>query len=157
EQRLFFEMAVALSRFEPGLRLVATLQSDFLGPLSARRGSAETLLHSTLLLGPLRRGALLEGVTAPARVGGGTVPDPGDVQALIDEAVGHEAGLMQLAFVLAELWERRDAQRRVIPRQALQELGGVGGALARHADGVVAGMPPEQQRAARACLLGLIT
>src|SRR5690606_3205455 len=69
-------------------------------------------------------------------------------EALLAELSGAVAGepgaLPVLQFTLAELWTRRDGDR--ITRAALDQIGGVDGALARPADAVVAAPRPGQRR-----------
>lgn len=59
------------------------------------------------------------------------------------------AGCRGSEFALAELWEARDVARGAIPASALAAMGGVAGALGRHADDVLARMMPQAARAAR--------
>jgi WD40 repeat protein len=80
---------------------------------------------------------------------------------LVDEMVaaagGQTAALAVLQFVASQLWEQRDDARRLLLRAAYQRIGGVEGALARHADGVLAGLSPEELKLARSMLLKLVT
>src|SRR6185436_516831 len=66
-------------------------------------------------------------------------------------------GLPLLQFALAELWEAREASTQVITERSVAAIGGVGGALARHAESVLRALVPEQRAAARAVLLRLVT
>ena len=66
-------------------------------------------------------------------------------------------GLPLLQFACRMLWDRRDRDRRQIRREAYTSLGGVAGALAEHADGVLEGMTPEEVSTARHMLLRLVT
>jgi len=68
-----------------------------------------------------------------------------------------EGGLPLLQFTLHELWEARDPERQVIPAARLQAMGGVEGALSRHADGVLAALLPAERCAARKILMQLVT
>src|SRR5439155_18453545 len=61
-----------------------------------------------------------------------------------------------LQFALAELWEARDRDAARLTGAALRAMGGVEGALARHADGVVAGLRMGERAAARRVLLRLV-
>ena len=50
-------------------------------------------------------------------------------------AVSHERGALPLlAFAASRLWEKRDREQGLLTRQAYQEIGGVAGALAQHAE-----------------------
>ena len=67
------------------------------------------------------------------------------VDSLVDAAARAAGALPLLQFALAELWEKRDEGRRVIPAAALATTGGVEGALARHADAVLGSLVPAQR------------
>src|SRR5262249_40077216 len=81
--------------------------------------------------------------------------------ALVDEmldALAHTQGALPiLQFTAAELWERRDRQRRVLTLDSYRALGGVVGALARHADAVVGSMASAERRWVRVLMLRLVT
>jgi hypothetical protein len=59
-------------------------------------------------------------------------------EALVDEVirdVSRERGALPLlAFAASRLWEKRDRERGLLTREAYKEIGGVGGALAQHAE-----------------------
>src|SRR5262249_38741872 len=79
------------------------------------------------------------------------------VDALVSSTARTEGSLPLLQFALAELWEARDQHRKTIPNSALEKIGGVAGALARHADSVVASLPAAARQAARRILVSLVT
>lgn len=139
----------------PNLRLLGTLRSDFLSRLAALPGIGAEVTRALHLIGPLSDNGLREAIVQPALQYGVHFESEAMVQGLIDSAQRAAGGLPLLQFALAELWEARDAARQVIPAAALQAMGGVGGALARHADGVFQRLPPLQRAAARR-LLGLL-
>jgi hypothetical protein len=62
-----------------------------------------------------------------------------------------------LQFAAQLLWEARDRRRRLLLRSAYDELGGVEGALARHADGVLGGLTPAELALSRLVMLRLVT
>ncbi len=57
---------------------------------------------------------------------------------LVDEMVGEvgseRGALPLLAFAAARLWEHRDREQGLLTREAYEHIGGVGGALAQHAE-----------------------
>src|SRR5262249_19299518 len=55
------------------------------------------------------------------------------------------------------LWERRDRARRLITQESLARVGGVAGALADHADAVLAGLSEPDAAFARAIFERLVT
>ncbi|MBI5481631.1 MAG: SUMF1/EgtB/PvdO family nonheme iron enzyme, partial [Deltaproteobacteria bacterium] len=138
-----------------GLRLLATVRGDFLTRLAALPGLGDEVMRAFHLLRPLSADGIREAVAGPARAKGTSF----ESEALVDElvAAGAEGGLPLLQFALAELWDKRDVGGAVIPASALAAIGGVAGALARHADGVIAGLAPAQREAPRRVLLRLVT
>ena len=70
------------------------------------------------------------------------------------EDVEHQSGALPLLeHALLELWRRR--RGTMLTLEAYRETGGVGGALARRADGVFSSFTPEQQEVARRTFLRL--
>jgi serine/threonine protein kinase/formylglycine-generating enzyme required for sulfatase activity len=147
----------ALAALTRAVRLLGAVRSDFLGRLAGLPGIGEQVPAALFLLRPLSRAGLHEAIVAPAQVMGYRFAAPEMVEALIQSVGRAPGGLPLLQFALAELWEARDPQRQVIPAAALAELGGVEGALARHADGVLLRLSPAQHALARRLLLRLVT
>jgi hypothetical protein len=97
----------------------------------------------TVLRNPGRQ-ALLGTLTLTIDRAGFWYEDPSLPGVMVD-AVGLEpARLPLLQFAASELWDKRDEDRRLLPRSAYVAMAGVEGALARHADGVLAGLTPQQ-------------
>ncbi|WP_437280289.1 protein kinase [Sorangium sp. So ce375] len=147
----------ALADGAGGLRVLATARSDFLTRLSALPGLSEAISRALYLLRPLTAERLREAVTGPAAANGVSFESEAVVEALVQAALHAEGGLPLLQFALGELWEARDQARGVIPASVLDAIGGVSGALARHADGVLARLPSPERAAAQAMLLALVT
>lgn len=141
----------------PGVRLLLTVRGDFLSRLVETMGLGDELLQGTYVLRSLSEAGLRQAIEDPARLRGVTFASAEMVTALVDSTLQTEGGLPLLQFTLAQLWERRDLGAQRIPAQALEALGGVAGALARHADGVVRRLSATQHRAARRILLRLVT
>jgi WD40 repeat protein len=79
------------------------------------------------------------------------------VEEMLDALEQTRAALPLLSFAASRLWAQRDKAARVLTEESYRRLGGVGGALAGHADAVLAAMPPVERRLARAALLRLVT
>ncbi|WP_437978543.1 bifunctional serine/threonine-protein kinase/formylglycine-generating enzyme family protein [Sorangium sp. So ce295] len=139
------------------VRLLATARSDFLTRLSALPDLGDDLPAALYLLRPLTGERLREAVIGPAAAKGFSFASDAVVEALVVEALRAPGGLPLLQFALAELWEGRDEARRVIPTARFEAQGGVPSALGRHADGVLARVPPPHRAAFRAILLALVT
>jgi hypothetical protein len=139
----------------PRLRVLATANDEFLARLAWLPGLGEHLSRGKYLLPHLSEAGLREAIVSPARAQGFAFESEALVDTLV--ATGRAAGgLLLLQLTLAELWERRDRQRRVIPAEALVAMGGMEGAMARHADGVLKGFQPGQRAEARRLLLKLV-
>src|SRR5262249_28943358 len=105
------------------------------------------------LLRPLSPEGAREAVVGPARAKGARF----ESDELVETLVASVTELPLLAFTLAQLWDERDETTHTISARSLEAIGGVRGALARHADAALDGMLPGQRERARAMLLRLVT
>ncbi len=80
---------------------------------------------------------------------------------LVDEMVGEveseRGALPLLAFAVSRLWEKRDRERRLLTREAYEEIGGVGGALAQHAETTLEAIGSERIPIVRELFRNLVT
>ncbi|HVT43010.1 MAG TPA: WD40 repeat domain-containing protein [Thermoanaerobaculia bacterium] len=53
---------------------------------------------------------------------------------MIAEVEGERGALPLMAFAVSQLWQKRDRQEGLLTRQTYEEIGGVAGALAQHAE-----------------------
>ncbi len=141
----------------PGVRLLMTVRSDFLAPVAAVRGLGDEMARALYFLKPLSPEGIRTAITGPARATGVAFESEALVSTLVESTSSAEAGLPLLQFALSELWEARDAAAGAITAVALEKIGGVSGALARHADEVILGMTAVQRSAARRLLLALVS
>jgi len=139
----------------PSLRLLLTARSDFLGRIATLPGIGDAVTRCLYILRPLGPERLREVVVGPAHAKGVLFESPALVASLVDSTARTDGGLPLLQFALAELWEAREGN--CITAAALEGIGGVSGALARHADHVLGGISPEQRAAARRVLMALVT
>lgn len=152
-----FGEAVARLAGTPGVRVLLAVRGDFFTRLGSLPVLGEELPGALYLLRPLTREGMRAAIAGPARQRGFHFEPESLVDTLLESAAQAPGGLPLLQFALAELWEAREEARRCLTASALEALGGVAGALARHADGVLATLLPEQRRAARRLLLQLVT
>lgn len=153
-----FVEAVCLAADDPAdpVRVVFTLREEFIGRVAASTAGRAALAQLMVVQRP-EPGELVEILRRPLALVGYRFEDD-DLPREMVEAVGDApAGLALLEFAAVMLWHARDRARRLLTRRALDEIGGVAGVLARHADGVLAGLDPEAQRTARAVFLQLVT
>ncbi len=157
EERAVFMAAIGLAADDPlaPVRVLLALRDDFLG-LLAEGGEARSVLERVMVLGSPGPAALEEILTRPVQAVGYAWDEPELVARMVGEVEGEPAALPLLQVAGSMLWQRRDGQRRLLLRSAYEAMGGMGGALALHADGVLAGLTPAQLRIARAVLLRLV-
>ncbi|MCY1074795.1 nSTAND1 domain-containing NTPase [Archangium lansingense] len=139
------------------VRVLLTVRGDFLTRLCALPGLGDEAERALYILRPMPPDGVREAIVDPARSRGVVFESAELIQTLV-ESTSHGVGsLPLLQFALAELWERRNPAQGRITRAALEEMGGVAGALSRHADGVLARLSPDERGAARRLLLQLVT
>ena len=138
------------------VRVLATARGDVLTRLAALPGFATELPRALVVVPPLDSAALREVIVGPAASAGITFEPPELVDELVRTAETTAGGLPLLSFALARMWAARDVERGVIGRAAVDAVGGVDGALGRHADEVLSSLPHDQRAAARPLLLALV-
>ena len=150
ERLLFVDVLARAGRSaEDPVRIVFTLRDDFLlraealAPLRLRLGQALQLL-TTPAEAELRR-ILVE----PLRLAGYDFDDPALPDEMVEDVAGAPGALALLSFTASKLWDLRDRRFHQIGHRAYRSLGGVGGALAQHAEATLTGMHPEEQRLVR--------
>lgn len=141
---------------DPPWRVVVALRSD---ALAAFAGAAELAhaLHSALTLRPLGRAALEEAFNAPLERLDYAIDDvslPADLSGDLD---GQAAPLPLFQLACLTLWDRRDAGWRMVLRREFENMRGVVGALATHAERVISNLLPGERQLARVLLLRLLT
>src|SRR5262249_15335329 len=73
------------------------------------------------------------------------------------EVADQPGALALISFTAAKLWELRDRHFKQLTRRAYKTLGGVGGALAQHAEQTLDAMPSEERALAREAFRHLVT
>ncbi len=138
------------------VRAVFTLRDDFLVRLAEGQEAREVLGSVTVIRSPGEE-LLRDTLSCPLAEVGYRFDDPSLVDDMVAAVGGVAASLPLLQFAALQLWEKRDASTRMLLRSAYDEMGGVAGALARHADGVLGELAPKAQAIARAMVLRLVT
>ncbi len=141
---------------EADVHVLLSLRDDFLIHCSAQPTLAPVFSELTPLLppgGPALRRALVQ----PALKCGYRFEDDALVEEMLEAVKEERGGLPLLAFAMAQLWERRDRQNGLLTRAAYQEIGGLGGALAQHAEATLERIGTEQQSLVREMFRNLVT
>ncbi|MGE0867421.1 MAG: SUMF1/EgtB/PvdO family nonheme iron enzyme [Kofleriaceae bacterium] len=147
----------ALALHVSSVRVLATARSDFLSRLAALPGLGEELGRGLYFLRPLAGDRIREAIVRPAAAKGVRFESESLIDALVEQTEHAPGGLPLLQFTLAELWEAHDVDGKMIRAESLAALGGVEGALTRHADRILAGLDRTGRDAARNLLLRLVT
>ena len=79
------------------------------------------------------------------------------VSEIISEVEGERGALPLLAFAMSRLWEKRDRGRHLLTRKAYEEIGGVSGALAQHAESTLDRIGSARQGIVRELFRNLVT
>ncbi|MEO7733756.1 MAG: serine/threonine-protein kinase, partial [Kofleriaceae bacterium] len=143
------EVLAALAEGVPGVKVLLAVRGDFLTRVAALPLLGAPVTRGLHLLRVLSAADLREAVVGPARVNGVRFESDAMIDALVDAVAGDPGALPLLQFTLAALWPARELERGLIPASALDQLGGVDGGLARHADAVLLALGGPERGAAR--------
>ncbi|HTJ45231.1 MAG TPA: protein kinase [Kofleriaceae bacterium] len=159
EERLAFTAAlsgVADDAATP-LRVVVSMRSDFLDRIAEDPRFMDELSRGLVFLGPPTRDGLRDALVQPIEMVGYRF----ESDAMIDDMLGAleatPGALPLLQFAAAKLWDARDRSKHVLAASTYQQMGGVVGALAAHADEVVSSMDAAAQKIARGVFQRLVT
>lgn len=139
------------------LRVVLTLRDDFLIKAQQLMALRERLSRALQLLATPAQDDLLRVVTEPARRVGFDFDDPGLPLKMVRAVSEYPGALALLSFTASQLWELRDRQTRQMRAKTYESLGGVGGALAHHAEMTLAQMSDEERGLVREAFRNLVT
>jgi eukaryotic-like serine/threonine-protein kinase len=157
EARVVAAALGALAVRVPSVRVLAAGRSDFLWRLALLPGLGDELTRGLYFLRPLTGERIREVIVRPAAAKGVAFESEELIDSLVEQTELAPGGLPLLQFTLAEVWDARDAAARTIRAESLAALGGVAGALTRHADRLLAGLDADERDAARRILLRLVT
>jgi serine/threonine protein kinase len=139
------------------LRLVLSLRSDFLDHVSEAPALMAELTHGLHFLTPPNRDGLRDALIQPAEMAGYQFEAPSMIESMLDHLEHTPGALPLLQFAASQLWETRDRDRRLLTSESYHRIGGIAGALASHADAVVAECTQREQAIVRALFLRLVT
>ena len=158
QERHAFTSCLAGAADDPSgpIRVVVAMRSDFLDRAAEDRRFVEELARGLVFLQPPNRAGLEEALSHPLEALGFNF-EPGIVAQMLSTLEATPGPLPLLQFTAAKLWETRDRQRRMLTQNSYDALGGVAGALATHADEVIAGFVGTDQRLVRLIFQQLVT
>ncbi|MEO7735103.1 MAG: protein kinase [Kofleriaceae bacterium] len=139
------------------IRVIGAIRDDFLMNLDALAPLRALLSPAVVLLGNPTRDALVRIVVEPARRAGYALSDPELATDMVAVVADRPGALALLSFTAARLWELRDRRFRQLTRNAYDAMGGIGGALGRHAEETLDSLSADEQRLAREIFRHLVT
>jgi WD40 repeat protein/serine/threonine protein kinase len=156
-QRAFLE-GICTAADDPSdlVRAAFTIRHDFLDRLASSPEARDALAGVTIVRRP-SADALEQILSRPIEEVGFSYEDHELVDEMIASVAGEPACLPLLQFAAQMLWDGRDSERRLLLRSVYERIGGVEGALATHADGVLVGLSPSELLLAQQLLLRLVT
>jgi WD40 repeat protein len=154
-QRRFADL---LSRFilEANVHVLLSMRDDFASSCHAHE-SLRPIFDQLTVLDPPAGANLRRALVQPATKCGYRFEDDELAEEMMTEVEGERGALPLLAFAAARLWEERDRETGLLTRQAYQDIGGVGGALARHAEATIDRIGSDRTGIVRELFRNLVT
>ena len=141
---------------EADIVVLLSLRDDYLFRCHQSESLRPSLADLTML-GPPEGPALRRALVQPATKCGYRFEDDELVEEMYAEVESERGALPMLAFAAARLWEKRDRENGLLTRQAHKDIGGVGGALARHAEATIDRIGVERLPVVREIFRNLVT
>ncbi len=145
----------------PGVRTVVAARRDLLDPLLALGNDfGRVLTRGMMLVSPMGEAAWAEVLDQAIAAYGYSFEDDalrGEILASLEDTT---AAMPLVQFALTQLWRQRDEREKRITRKGFRAIGGIAGALDRHAEATVARLPGDQfaaLAATRSLMLALTT
>ena len=153
----FIDLLVAAPECNIPLTILLTLRADFYGrPMEqdAYRDFSLMMKQYQVNMEPMSLAELQIAIEAPARKQNAWLEFQ-LLQAILRDLHDTKSALPLLQFVLYELYEQRDTNRR-LTKQAYDAIGGLNGALTRYAQDTYDALNPTERAASRALFKRLI-
>jgi serine/threonine protein kinase len=139
------------------LRVVVSMRSDFLDRIAEDQRFMEELSRGLVFLQPPDANGLREALVSPVEMVGHRFESAAMIEDMLAALVNTPGALPLLQFAASKLWDARDRQRRLLTVASYNAIGGITGALATHADDIVAQMNDRQQKLTQKIFRRLVT
>ena len=139
------------------VRVVLSMRTDFVDRTAETPRLMDAVMQGLMFLPPLGSAQLRDALVQPARLRGYRFESEELVAKMVAELSEARAPLPLLQFAASKLWSDRDATRCQLTQASYVDMGGIGGALAAHADQTLNEIAPAQQRLARLVFQRLVT
>jgi Skp family chaperone for outer membrane proteins len=139
------------------LRVVVSMRSDFLDRVSEDTQFADDLSRGLVFLATPDAAGLREALVQPIELVGYRFETDAMIDDMLASLAGTPGALPLLQFAASLLWDARDRDRRLVTAASYAAIGGISGALATHADDVVAQMNAPAQKLTQQIFRALVT
>ncbi len=156
DRQKHFATLLARLPLEADTHVLLSMRDDFAASCSSHE-QFQPVFNELTMLNPPTGANLRRALTQPALQCGYRFEDDDLVDEMLVEVEGERGALPLLAFAAARLWEMRNRETGLLTRQAYQDIGGVGGALAQHAEATIARIGVERIPVVRELFRNLVT
>jgi serine/threonine protein kinase len=139
------------------MRVVLSIRSDFLDRVSEDEAFMAELGQGLFFLASPQLDGLRDALVQPAEMAGYQFEAPELVEDMLQYLAAAQGALPLLQFAATQLWEQRDRARKLITARSYQAIGGIAGALSRHADSVLTDLSASSRALVRSIFLRLVT
>ena len=150
-------LAAAADDSSAPVRVVVSIRSDFLDRVAEDMHFLDELARGLEFLQPLGPAALRGALVQPLEARGYRFESAAMIDEMLEALASTPGALPLLQFTASRLWETRDRTRKLLTQDSYDSMGGISGALAAHADQVLATLAPAAQQHARAIFQHLVT
>jgi WD40 repeat protein len=154
-QARFTELLGRLA-LEADVQVLLSMRDDFLFHCAPQESLAPIFSELTPLKS-LSGAALRRALVQPALKCGYKFENESLIDEMVAEVEGERGALPMLAFAAARLWDHRDREQGLLTDEAYERIGGVGGALAQHAEATLEKIGRDQAPIVRELFRNLVT
>jgi WD40 repeat protein len=133
--------------------VIITLRSDFLGETQKHLVLNQLIAQQGVIIPAMTAEELRQAIGKPAELAHHPL-DEATVKLLVEQTQGREGALPLLQFALTQIWQ--GLTQGIEPAVTLEQIGGVGGALAGEAQRIFDNLSVEEKEIARRVFLGLV-
>ena len=154
ERQIFIENLIHAASDRAGyVSVIITLRSDFLGETQRHPDLNQVIAKQGAIVPAMSKEELRRAITKPAEIAGHPL-DKAVVTLLLKDTQRREGALPLLQFALTRIWS--GIRKGVKPIKTLEDIGGVGGALASEAQRIYQSLNDSEKQIARRVFLGLV-
>ena len=141
---------------EADVHVLLSMRDDFLFHCEGFE-SLRPIFSELTPIGAPTGAALRRAIVQPALKCGYRFEDESLIEEMLAEVEGERGSLPTVAFAAARVWEMRDRDQGLLTREAYVRIGGVGGALAQHAEQTLEAIGGSQVPVVRELFRNLVT